>query len=185
MLSHSVPPHSHINTACISRRVCTHANMAETRLLPIFVADSPLNLSLLEQKITQLCRLAKTKLNNTSYAGWGRRDVDWNLGFVSSAFRSYHNIHIPWWDPTRDNASVNSSCAHPPPPPRANSRALALFLFWVANSRGWGWKKRANAPPPGYRRIRFEREIHNHNDLSRSRFSVVAEKMTEIEETYL
>ena len=34
------------------------------------------------------------------------------------------------------NASVNSSCAHPPP--RANPWALALFLFWVANSRGWG-----------------------------------------------
>ena len=34
--------------------------------------------------------------------------------------------------------------------------------------------KRANAPPPGYRRIRFERGIYNHNDLSRSRFSVVA-----------
>ena len=64
--------------------------------------------------------------------------------------------------------------AAPIPPPRANPRALALFLFWVANFRGWGWKKRANAPHPGYRRIRFDREIHNHNDLSRSRFSVVA-----------
>ena len=68
-------------------------------------------------------------------------------------------------------SDINSSGAHPHPP-RANPRALALFLFWVANSRGWGLKKRANAPLPGYCRIRFEREIHNHNGLSWSRFSV-------------
>ena len=45
-------------------------------------------------------------------------------------------------------------------------------IDWL--SRGWGWKKRANATLPGYRCIRFEREIHNQNDLSRSGFSVVA-----------
>ena len=43
-------------------------------------------------------------------------------------------------------------------------------------------KEESKCPTPG---IRFEREIRNHNDLSRSRFSVVAEKMHEIEETYL
>ena len=38
------------------------------------------------------------------------------------------------------NASVNSTCAHPPPPPRiwADPRALAFFLPWMVNSRGWG-----------------------------------------------
>ena len=34
-------------------------------------------------------------------------------------------------------------------------------------------KEESKCPTPG---IRFEREIRNHNDLSRSRFSVVAEK---------
>ena len=79
---------------------------------------------------------------------------------VSFVFDHQHG-HLVTWLQTKNNASVNSSCAHSPPP-RANPQALALFLPWVANSRGWGWKKRANAPPPGYRRIRFEREIHNH-----------------------
>ena len=47
-----------------------------------------------------------------------------------------------------NNASVNSSSAHPPPPP-ANPRALAFFLKNWANSPRWGRKKRANALPPG------------------------------------
>ena len=43
-----------------------------------------------------------------------------------------------------DNASVNSSGAHPPP--RANPRALVFFVFLMANSRGWGQVSPSNAP---------------------------------------
>ena len=64
-----------------------------------------------------------------------------------------------------------------PPPPRANPRALAFFLSWVANSRGWGSDERRGQMPHPRDIVAYvlnAKYIHNHNDLSRSRFSVVA-----------
>ena len=39
---------------------------------------------------------------------------------------------------------------------------------------GVAMKEESKCPTPGISSHHFEREIHNHNDLSRSRFSVVA-----------
>ena len=53
--------------------------------------------------------------------------------------------------------------------------AMRAYVFVLGGKfPGVGMKEESKCPPPGYRRIHFEREIHNHNDLSQSRFSVVA-----------
>ena len=66
---------------------------------------------------------------------------------------------------------MHQSIPTAPIPPRANPRALALFFVLGGKFPGVGMKEESKCLTPG---IRFELEIHNHNDFSRSRFSVVA-----------
>ena len=60
--------------------------------------------------------------------------------------------------------------AAPIPPPGLNP-GISTFFVLGGKFPGVGMKEESKCPTPG---IRFEREIHNHNDFSRSRFSVVA-----------